>query len=595
MGTGDVSLACATALVDELAAHGLRHACVSPGSRSTPLALALERHAQVTVHVHLDERSSAFFALGLAKALRRPVAVACTSGTAAAELFPAVVEASQARVPMYLLTADRPPRLRGTGANQTIDQVRLFGTYALEYLAPAVPVSPSDALEWRRIGREAVAACGGPQPGPVHINCSFEEPLVPTGETVELPARQPERVERADRDPEPLAADIERAAKELSGARGVVVAGSNWWTPAGDVAQLAERLGWPVIAEPTSGLRRPGRALAAGQALIASTGFLERHRPEVVLQVGATPTTRASQSLVSAAERLVVIDLFHLEPDPERRATWRLHADPDRLARTLADRPIAREGEPITMFQPADHLSPRYDELLARQIEPAPDGWRATWRELDERTRRAMDEVLEATDEPTELRLARDLAAAVPQDGTLFVGNSMPVRDLDVAMAPREGLQVLANRGASGIDGLVSTALGAATAGTGPTFALIGDLSLLYDAGALLWNGRRLSSDLVLVVPNNGGGAIFGSLDQRELPERDRLFVTPQDVDLGAVCAAAGVGHQRVERMTAFDEALHDARDAGGIRVVEVPVPAERSGRQRTEVRTAVDAALAER
>ena len=191
MDTGDISLACATALFDELAAHGLRHACVSPGSRSTPLALALDRHAEITVHVHLDERSSAFFALGLAKALRRPVAVACTSGTAAAELFPAVVEASQARVPLYLLTADRPPRLRGTGANQTIDQVRLFGEYAGAYLDPPVPASPDDALEWRRIGRDAVAACGGPQPGPVHINCSFDEPLVPTGALVEVPAREP--------------------------------------------------------------------------------------------------------------------------------------------------------------------------------------------------------------------------------------------------------------------------------------------------------------------------------------------------------------------------------------------------------------------
>ncbi|MGZ5299587.1 MAG: 2-succinyl-5-enolpyruvyl-6-hydroxy-3-cyclohexene-1-carboxylic-acid synthase [Actinomycetota bacterium] len=565
MGTGDISLACATALIDELAAHGMRHACVSPGSRSTPLALALERHAAVTVHVHLDERSSAFFALGLAKTLRRPVAVACTSGTAAAELFPAVVEASQARVPLYLLTADRPPRLRGTGANQTIDQVRLFGAYPRVYLAPAVPASPSDALDWRRIGREAVAACGGAQPGPVHINCSFEEPLVPTGAVVEMPAREPGRVNPPDRNPAPLAADVERAVQELSGARGVVVAGSSWWTPPSDVAQLAERLGWPVLAEPTSGLRRPGRALAAGQALIGSAGFLERHRPGVVLQVGATPTTRAAQALVAAAERLVVVDLFHLDPDPERRATWRLRADPDRLARSVGDR-----------------------------CEPAPDGWPATWRDLDERARRAMDGVLDATDEPTELRLARDLAAAIPEGGTLFVGNSMPIRDLDVAMAPREGLRVLANRGASGIDGLVSTAMGVATAGTGPTFALIGDLSLLYDVGALLWNGRRAASDVVIVVPNNEGGAIFGSLGQRELPERDRLFVTPHDVDLGAVCAAAGVGHQLVEQMTAFEDVAHEARAAGGIGVIEVTVPSERSRRQRADVQAAVEATIAE-
>jgi 2-succinyl-5-enolpyruvyl-6-hydroxy-3-cyclohexene-1-carboxylate synthase len=205
-----------------------------------------------------------------------------------------------------------------------------------------------------------------------------------------------------------------------------------------------------------------------------------------------------------------------------------------------------------------------------------------------------MDEVLDTTDEPTELRLARDLAAS-PDGGTMFVGNSTPIRDLDVAMAPRDGLNVLANRGASGIDGLVSTALGIASAGTGPTFALIGDLSLLYDVGALIWNGARLPSDLVIVVPNNRGGAIFDSLDHRELPERDLLFVTPQDVDLGALCAAAGVGHRRVEQMSALDEAVRDAQGAGGIRVIEVPVPAQRSRRQRADVQAAVDAAITER
>jgi len=202
--------------------------------------------------------------------------------------------------------------------------------------------------------------------------------------------------------------------------------------------------------------------------------------------------------------------------------------------------------------------------------------------------------VLDATDEPTELRLARDLAAAVPDGGTLFIGNSMPIRDLDVAMTPRDGLQVMANRGASGIDGLVSTALGIATAGSGSTVALIGDLSLVYDAGALLWNGRRLPAHLAIVVPNNRGGAIFDSLDQRDLPERDRLFVTPQEVDLAALSAAAGVGHTRVERMSDLVGAVRDAEAGGGIRVIEVPTPSERSRRQRIDVRAAVDATLAD-
>ncbi len=444
--------------------------------------------------------------------------------------------------------------------------MRLFGVYPRKYLAPPTPATAEDARDWRRTGREAVAACGGPQPGPVHINCSFDEPLVPTGEVVDVPARDPARVELPDRHPEPLAADVERMAHELSGARGVVVAGSSWWMPPDQMSLLAERLGWPLLAEPTSGLRRPGRALATGQALIRSAGFAERHRPEVVLQIGAAPTTRATQTLVAAAERLLVVDRFHPEPDPEREASWRLDADPRHVAAAV----------------------------MAHEIEPAPVGWSAGWSDHDERARRAMDDVLDTTDEPTELRLARDLAAAVPDGGTLFVGNSTPIRDVDIAMAPRDGLQVLANRGASGIDGLVSTALGMATADRGATFALIGDLSLLHDVGALLWNGRR-SADLVLVVPNNGGGAIFGSLGQRTLPERDRLFVTPHDLDLALIAAAGGVEHRRVEQMSRLDAAFLDARAAGGIQLIEVSVPAERSREQRADVQAAVDLALAVR
>ena len=389
---------------------------------------------------------------------------------------------------------------------------------------------------------------------------------MPTGDHVEVPPRDPERVTRPDRNPEPLAADVDHAAEELSGVRGAVVAGSNWWMPPSEVAILASQLRWPLLAEPPSGLRQPAWALAAGQALLGSDRFLDRHRPEVVLQVGATPTTRATQRFVAAAERLVVVDLFHPDPDPERRATWRLRADPDRLARQLIHR-----------------------------VQAAPDDWKAVWTDLDERARRAMDGVLDATDDPTELRLARDLAAAVPEGGTLFVGNSLPIRDLDIAMSPRDGIQVLANRGASGIDGLVSTALGVASAGHRPHVRADRRPVVPLRRGGAALERPRLPADLVLVVANNRGGAIFGALDQRDLPERDRLFVTPQDVDIEAVCAAAGVGHDRVERMSAFDGTLSDARDVEGIRVIEVAVPAERSRVQRAEFQAAVDAAIAER
>jgi 2-succinyl-5-enolpyruvyl-6-hydroxy-3-cyclohexene-1-carboxylate synthase len=568
MGIGDISLVCAMSLVDELAVHGMRHACVSPGSRSTPLALALARHPDIEVHVHLDERASAFFALGIAKATRTPVAVACTSGTAAAELFPAVVEASQARVPLYLLTADRPPRLRGTGANQTIDQTGLFGGYPRAFIEPPVPSDVVDAAAWRRAGREAVAACEGPQPGPVHVNCPFEEPLVPSGEPVAVTVREPGRVERPDSDPEPLAGDVDRFAEELSDARGVVVAGSSWWRAPDLVTQLAGQFGWPVIAEPTSGVRRPGTALSAGQALIASSGFLERHRPEVVLQVGATPTTRASQVAVAAAERLIVVDAFHRDPDPERRATLRLHADPDRLAAA-----VLRQ------------------DLTTQRPEPTSDDWHATWSDLDERARRAMDDVLDSADELTELRVARDLAATITDVATLVVGSSMPIRDLDYSMAPRDGLRVLANRGASGIDGFVSTVLGVAASGT-PTYALCGDLTLLHDAGSLLWSARQ-GLNAVFVVPNNDGGAVFSFLPQASLPELERLFTTPHGLDLGALCTTAGAGHTRISRADELSPAVADATSAGGVHIIEVPSDRERNVEHHAEIQAAVDAALA--
>jgi 2-succinyl-5-enolpyruvyl-6-hydroxy-3-cyclohexene-1-carboxylate synthase len=556
---GDVNLACAWALVDELVHGGVEHACVSPGSRSTPLALALDRHPSVTVHVHLDERSGGFFALGIAKATLRPVAIACTSGTAAAELFPAVVEASRSRMPLVLLTADRPPRLRGTGANQTIDQEDLFGAYVRAYVEPPVPTSADHEPAWRDVAGRALDALV-PLPGPIHVNCPFEEPLVPSAASVPpTPARAEPRSPRPwARDADP--ADADRVARAISGTRGVLVAGGHPGDLTDVISFFAERLRWPVIAEPISGARRPGEALAAGQALLGSTGWVQAHRPDVVVQIGAMPTTRAAQDFVAATRSLVVIDRLHPDPDPEHRATVRIEADPTEL-------------------------------VLAGAIDPAPGDWLTGWEVADDRAREAIDRSLDAEDEPSELRVARDLAAAIPEGSTLVVGSSMPVRDLDYAMAPRRGIRVLANRGASGIDGHVSTVLGVATADLGPTFSLCGDLTLLHDAGALLWNARR-GLDAVFVVPNNGGGTIFSFLGQRDLPELERLFVTPHGLDLGAIVSAAGADHARVEHARDLVPALRRSAAAPGVGVVEVIVDPERNRRRHAEVQAAVDAAV---
>jgi 2-succinyl-5-enolpyruvyl-6-hydroxy-3-cyclohexene-1-carboxylate synthase len=586
MGLGDTSLACTTALVDALADAGVHHACLSPGSRSTPLALALSRDERITLHVHLDERSAAFFAIGVAKATGEPVAVACTSGTAAAEYFPAIVEAAQSRTPLVVLTADRPPRLRGTGANQTIDQTELYGRYARAYLEPPVPAGDSDVLAWADTGRRAVEAALGEPAGPVHVNCPFEEPLVPDGGPQPLVPRQPMVPRQAIPVPEP---DVDGAREALrafasayAGRRGVLAVGSLRSPETLSLLSLGSVLGWPVLAEPLSGLRLDasdaGRALAAGQLLIGDEGWLARHRPEIVVQVGAAPTTRATQRMVADVESLVVLDRTHLDPDPEGRAEHRIRVEPELFAAIA------------------------WSEREALGIPAADPSWPDAWRTADLVARAHLDRRLDGWDEPFEGRVARDVASFVPHGGTLIVGSSTPVRDLDVFMTPRRPpriwtapdlIRVVANRGASGIDGLVATALGAAVTGR-PTYALLGDLSFLYDAGSLLWSAK-LGVDVVFVVVANGGGQIFSMLEHATLPEHEALFLTPHPAAVADVCAAAGAGHALVTRAAELTPTLERAAHAGGVQVVEVEIDADRDRQRRHELRETVGAALRDR
>lgn len=574
MSLGDVSLAHAGVLVDELVQRGMAHACVSPGSRSTPLALALERDPRVQTSVHLDERSSAFFALGIAKVTRRPVGVACTSGTAAAEFFPAVVEAFQSRTPLVLMTADRPPRLRGTGANQTIDQTALYGRYT-SFVELPMPQDPVGGGLIRSLVatafQEAWAA------GPVHINVPFDEPLMPEGQVVgvdELTGRtEPSGVTTDAPGDDERAAAAETVASAIDGTNGVMVIGSLTDGPLKQVLALAEALGWPVVAEPLSGCRVPtagggATVLAAGQSLAVDRTWLGEHAPQTVMQFGATPTTRASQGLVASAEQRIIVDRHHPDPDPEGSATIRLREDPETLAAAI----------------------------MARDTPPGRAGgdWLSAWREADATARTALDRAVDSGSDPFEPRIARDLAAALPSGATLFVGSSMPVRDLDLAMAPRSHVRVMGNRGASGIDGFVSTALGAAAAtpDTGsPVYALMGDLTFLHDAGALLWLARR-GLDAVLTVVDNGGGGIFGLLAQRDLPEHERLFTTPHGLDLEELCDGAGAGYQRVERAGEFLPSLHGAEQMGGVVIIHVPIDPARSVRRRRAMTTEIAQAL---
>jgi 2-succinyl-5-enolpyruvyl-6-hydroxy-3-cyclohexene-1-carboxylate synthase len=562
MSKAERSFEAAWSIVDGLVRSGMRDACVSPGSRSTPIALALSRQPSVHVHVHLDERASAFFALGAAKASVTPVAVACTSGTAVAELFPAVVEASMSRTALVLLTADRPPELRGAGANQTIEQPGIFGGYvraSLDFPVPGDPVAPE---RWEELLGEALAAAAGPPPGPVHLNLPFREPLVPAA--VEPPASVPGTWAPPSTDVD--ADDVAAFLEAIDGVdRALIVAGSVR-VAVPSLSELARRRRWPLLAEPTSGVRAAG-ALAAGHHLLADAAFLERHVPELVLQVGAAPTSRAGLELARRARRLVILDPDEVVADPHRRSSLTVRGD----ATALVGSAIA--AVPVRSGSETDETA-----------------WWRSWHDADAAALGAVDATLDVDDEPFEGRVARDLAASLPDGSTLAVGSSMPVRDLDAYMAPRDGVSVLANRGASGIDGFVSTVLGAAATGA-PTTALLGDLTFLYDVGSFLWSARR-GHDAVLVVVNNGGGGIFGLLAQKDLPEIDDLFVTPHGLDLGAICSVAGAGHALVSRSSELAAAADTARTAGGVHVVEVGVDRAIGARRRDEVRAAVAAAL---
>src|ERR1700722_6856466 len=546
-GEGDIALACVSVLIDELVFGGVTHMCMTPGSRSTPIAIAAARHPGITLHVHVDERASAFFALGIAQASGAPVATFCTSGTAAANHSPAVVEAFMARVPLIVLTADRPPELQGVGANQTIDQQHLFGKFVKRFEDSGVPDNGARAFHhWSSLGTRVIFYAVHDPPGPVHLNLPFREPLLPTGDAIKTGSPFARATYTATHQPPDR---IPTFAREVAtGHRVVVVAGRLRVPPVGLVELCAER-GWPLLAEPISGLRGDtsgvdGGPLQAGALLAANAGFRERRHADLVIQVGGAPTSRGVQELVRSADRLLIIDPDGLVADPDRRSTLTLERDPAEVIAKLRE----------------THSS----------LPPTSPNWSGDWAAADPSGRVAVDALIDSWDEPFEGRIARDLAAVIPDGAVLFAGSSMPIRDLDTYMRPRAGLRVLANRGASGIDGLVSTAFGIAEV-SGPTYALLGDLSVLPDAAGLLW-GTTGGPAAVLVVIDNDGGGIFSMLPPASLPreEFELLFGTPHGLDLEAVARAAGAGVRTVDSARVLVPAIREAAAAEGVQFVRV-------------------------
>ena len=558
------STAFGLAFCDELTRCGLREVVLAPGSRSTPLAMAfedLEQRGRLRLHVRIDERSASFTALGLAKASRRPVAVLCTSGTAAANFHPAVIEADESGVPLLVLTADRPPELRDTGANQAIDQIKLYGSAVRWFCEVGVPERRAGAAAyWRSLACQAwghAAGSAGGFTGPVHLNLAFRDPLTPdqTGDR-----DWPDALDgRPGGMPWTRFEPLGTAPGQLElpwTERGVVVCGDGEYDATAVVA-LAEQAGWPVLAEPSSGARRGPNALPAYQYLLATPEFMAAHRPDVLISAGRPGLTRPQSALLAGpVGRHVVIG-----QGPGR---W---ADPQRAATDVA-------------------AGIRFSGAPARTTP-----WLDSWRRADTTARRAVDAILDEQDRLTEPRLARDLVLGMPEDALLWAASSMPVRDIDLHALTRADVRVLASRGTSGIDGTVSAAIGAALAHAGPAFALIGDLAFLHDAPGLALGPGEPRPDLCLIVVNNDGGGIFSTLEQAAFTGSfERLFGTPHGARLDHLAATFGLPYQRLDQ----PEDLGKALAGTGLRIVEAQTGRADGAALRGRLREAAAAAVRE-
>ena len=529
----------ARAVVTALRGAVVREVVLAPGSRNAPLSFALYDVAGegsdtpgprgIRLHTRIDERTAAFLALGLAKVSGLPAAVVCTSGTAVANLLPAVVEAAHAGVPLVVVTADRPARLRGTGANQTTDQTGIFGV-----VAPTLDVSTANLDELLAFLREHVV-----QQRPVHLNVQLDDPLLPDDTWVgdEVPEWAVPAVRQA-----PVAHILR------PGPRTVVVAGDDAGPPA---RVLAERANWPLLAEPTSGCRT-GDAVIRAYRLLLDSGLGNRIERVVVL---GHPTLSRPVSRLLAREDVEVVSVRH-------RGMW-----------TQRPFPVAGEHEAVEASEADDPT------------------WLGEWRAADRAAGRALDDLLAAEPDLTPYEVAGAVSRAVPPGGLLFVGASNPIRDLDLMVAPYEvggRRKVIANRGLAGIDGTVSSAIGAALGRPRSTraLALMGDVTFLHDTTGLVLGPREVRPDLTIVVVNDNGGSIFATLEQGAPAYADRfdtLFGTPHGVDIGSLCAATRTPHLQVRSLPELEQALGSPN--GGIEVVEVLVRRDNRGELDARIR----------
>jgi len=583
MDSTNVNTALASAFAEELERGGLRRAVVSPGSRSTPLAVALWRAPKIEVEVIVDERSAAFFALGAAQASGEPVALLCTSGTAAANYHPAVCEADESGIPLLVLTADRPPELRGIGAGQTIDQIKLYGE-AVRWFCEVGNHLADDAglLHYRSVACRALArARGEVRPGPVHLNMPWRDPLAPLPVEGAVTATDPLALAgRTDRpltavthvDEEPTPFELDEIAAHIGDAiSGVIVAGRQLDPELREpLAHLARAAGFPILADATSQLRLGphDRSLVVStyDQLLRDEHFARSVVPELVLRFGEMPTSKPLRAWLEASGAdQIVVDPSGGWNEPTRRAAAIVRAEPTALAAGWARR-----------LETEERTLPR------------------RWLEAESVARAALDAALGLEsgldgDGPiTEPALHRVLGRAHRDGELVYTASSMPIRDQEAFLDPGEAdVSFLCNRGANGIDGLISSGIGAAHASGRPTTIVTGELGLLHDLGGLAAL-RDVSTPVRIVVIDNGGGGIFHFLPQQEVmadEEFEALLGTPRRVDAERAAALFDLPHRRLDSLADLPTAL-----AAGTGLVEV-----RSDRAaNVEVHRRTTAAVAE-
>jgi len=530
---------CAT-LVDEWVNNGVKHAVICPGSRSTPMAIALADRVELKLHIFHDERSAAFAALGIGKTSDSPAILLCTSGTAAVEFHAAVVEADHAQVPILVCTADRPPELQNVGAPQTINQQNLYGESVRRFLNASVAEDREKNI-WRAIARETWQASMGANLdgslGPVHINLQFREPLV--GDVGELPKELKIRAEQLSGKK-----SLERNRRTISfikriklsrlvkKRRVLIIAGEGIDDPS-ELLRVACELGCPVLADPRSGTRVDGNqfVISAMDSMLRDERFAKTQCPEVILRFGAPLVSKVVNNWLASCGAPQIV---------------------------VTSSPVLIDPEQITKLHLVCKISV-ISKLISKKLRNKPDeSWLKSWSDAETKAQQAIKSALADETAISEPAIARAVYRLMPDDSNLFISSSMPIRDIEWFAAPRSGLQVYANRGVNGIDGVVSTAVGLALASDLPTFLLIGDLAFLHDSNGLINLGSR-NIDLRIVLIDNCGGGIFSFLPQATALENakfEKIFGTPHNTDLALIARAHGLETTNVTTLDQLSEAL---------------------------------------